>query len=182
MDILSHTTSTIEMMISEQEINKTLDQLAERINAHYADSERLLMVGLLKGSVVFMADLCRRIKGHVEIDFMSVSSYGNTMNSSRDVKVLKDVQSDIAGRDVLIVEDLIDSGNTLNKVREMLLLREPKSLALCTLLDKPERREVDVYVDFIGITIPDEFIVGYGIDYAEQYRNLPYIAKVVPLD
>ncbi|MGI2172274.1 hypoxanthine phosphoribosyltransferase [Shewanella sp. MF05960] len=173
---------TIEMMISEQEINKTLDQLAERINAHYADSERLLMVGLLKGSVVFMADLCRRIKGHVEIDFMSVSSYGNSMNSSRDVKVLKDVQSDIAGRDVLIVEDLIDSGNTLNKVREMLLLRDPKSLALCTLLDKPERREVDVYVDFIGITIPDEFIVGYGIDYAEQYRNLPYIAKVVPLD
>ncbi|MGI2176108.1 hypoxanthine phosphoribosyltransferase [Shewanella ulleungensis] len=173
---------TIEMMISEQEINKTLDQLAERINTHYANSERLLMVGLLKGSVVFMADLCRRIKGHVEIDFMSVSSYGNSMNSSRDVKVLKDVQSDIAGRDVLIVEDLIDSGNTLNKVREMLLLRDPKSLALCTLLDKPERREVDVYVDFIGITIPDEFIVGYGIDYAEQYRNLPYIAKVVPLD
>ncbi|MDD8061225.1 MULTISPECIES: hypoxanthine phosphoribosyltransferase [Shewanella] len=173
---------TIEMMISEQEINKTLDQLAERINAHYANSERLLMVGLLKGSVVFMADLCRRIKGHVEIDFMSVSSYGNSMNSSRDVKVLKDVQSDIAGRDVLIVEDLIDSGNTLNKVREMLLLRDPKSLALCTLLDKPERREVEVPVDFIGITIPDEFIVGYGIDYAEQYRNLPYIAKVVPID
>lgn len=173
---------TIEMMISEQEINTTLDQLAERINAHYANSERLLMVGLLKGSVVFMADLCRRIKGHVEIDFMSVSSYGNSMNSSRDVKVLKDVQSDIAGRDVLIVEDLIDSGNTLNKVREMLLLRDPKSLALCTLLDKPERREVEVPVDFIGITIPDEFIVGYGIDYAEQYRNLPYIAKVVPID
>jgi hypoxanthine phosphoribosyltransferase len=172
---------TIEPMISTEEINKTLDQLAERINAHYANSERLLMVGLLKGSVVFMADLCRRIKGHVEIDFMSVSSYGNSTTSSRDVKILKDVQSDIAGRDVLIVEDLIDSGNTLNKVREILLLRNPKSLALCTLLDKPERREVDVLVDFIGMTIPDEFIVGYGIDYAEQYRNLPYIAKVVPL-
>ncbi|WP_434927069.1 hypoxanthine phosphoribosyltransferase [Shewanella sp. HL-SH4] len=172
---------TIEPMISTEEINKTLDQLAERINAHYANSERLLMVGLLKGSVVFMADLCRRIKGHVEIDFMSVSSYGNSTTSSRDVKILKDVQSDIAGRDVLIVEDLIDSGNTLNKVREILLLRNPKSLALCTLLDKPERREVDVPVDFIGMTIPDEFIVGYGIDYAEQYRNLPYIAKVVPL-
>ncbi|WP_434939019.1 hypoxanthine phosphoribosyltransferase [Shewanella sp. HL-SH8] len=172
---------TIEPMISTEDINKTLDQLAERINAHYANSERLLMVGLLKGSVVFMADLCRRIKGHVEIDFMSVSSYGNSTTSSRDVKILKDVQSDIAGRDVLIVEDLIDSGNTLNKVREILLLRNPKSLALCTLLDKPERREVDVPVDFIGMTIPDEFIVGYGIDYAEQYRNLPYIAKVVPL-
>ncbi|GAA0788160.1 MULTISPECIES: hypoxanthine phosphoribosyltransferase [Pseudomonadati] len=172
---------TIEPMISTEEINQTLDQLAERINAHYANSERLLMVGLLKGSVVFMADLCRRIKGHVEIDFMSVSSYGNATTSSRDVKILKDVQSDIGDRDVLIVEDLIDSGNTLNKVREILLLRNPKSLALCTLLDKPERREVDVPVDFIGMTIPDEFIVGYGIDYAEQYRNLPYIAKVVPL-
>ncbi|NKF51284.1 hypoxanthine phosphoribosyltransferase [Shewanella sp. WXL01] len=173
---------TIEEMISTQEIDTMLDDLAQRINERYGDSERLLMVGLLKGSVVFMADLCRRIKGHVEIDFMSVSSYGNSMTSSRDVKVLKDIQSDIAGRDVLIVEDLIDSGNTLNKVREMLLLRDPKSLTLCTLLDKPERREVDVPVDFIGMSIPDEFIVGYGIDYAEQYRNLPYIAKVIPLE
>ncbi|QFU21360.1 hypoxanthine phosphoribosyltransferase [Shewanella eurypsychrophilus] len=173
---------TIEEMISTAEIDRTLDQLAEKINAHYANSERLLMVGLLKGSVVFMADLCRRIKGHVEIDFMSVSSYGNAMSSTREVKILKDVQSDIKGRDVLIVEDLIDSGNTLNKIREMLLLREPKSLALCTLLDKPERREIDVPVDFIGMTIPDEFIVGYGIDYAEQYRNLPYIAKVIPAE
>ncbi len=173
---------TIEEMISVQEIDEKLDVLAEQINAHYANSERLLMVGLLKGSVVFMADLCRRIKGHVEIDFMSVSSYGNAMSSTREVKILKDVQSDIQGRDVLIVEDLIDSGNTLNKIREMLLLRDPKSLALCTLLDKPERREIDVPVDFIGFTIPDEFIVGYGIDYAEQYRNLPYIAKVIPLD
>ncbi|GGY95848.1 MULTISPECIES: hypoxanthine phosphoribosyltransferase [Shewanella] len=171
---------TIEMMISAEEINSKLDELAARINAHYQDTDKLLMVGLLKGSVVFMADLCRRIKGHVEIDFMSVSSYGNTMTSSRDVKILKDVQSDIAGRHVLIVEDLIDSGNTLNKVREMLRLRDPKSLALCTLLDKPDRREVDVPVDFVGFTIPDEFVVGYGIDYAEQYRNLPYIARVIP--
>ncbi|WP_076416578.1 hypoxanthine phosphoribosyltransferase [Shewanella sp. UCD-KL12] len=173
---------TIEEMISTAEIDQTLDQLAEKINAHYANSERLLMVGLLKGSVVFMADLCRRIKGHVEIDFMSVSSYGNEMTSTREVKILKDVQSDIKGRDVLIVEDLIDSGNTLNKIREMLLLRDPKSLALCTLLDKPERREIPVPVDFVGMTIPDEFIVGYGIDYAEQYRNLPYIAKVIPAE
>ncbi|MCH1920276.1 hypoxanthine phosphoribosyltransferase [Shewanella sp. A3A] len=174
---MKHTT---EVMISAVEIDKKLDELAARINAHYEGSDKLLMVGLLKGSVVFMADLCRRIKGHVEIDFMSVSSYGNTMTSSRDVKILKDVQSDIEGRHVLIVEDLIDSGNTLYKVREMLRLREPKSLAICTLLDKPERREVDVHVDFVGFTIPDEFVVGYGIDYAEQYRNLPYIAKVIP--
>jgi len=173
---------TIEEMISTQEIEQKLDLLAEQINAHYANSERLLMVGLLKGSVIFMADLCRRIKGHVELDFMSVSSYGNGMASTREVKILKDVQSDIKGRDVLIVEDLIDSGNTLAKIREMLLLREPKSLALCTLLDKPGRREVDVHVDFVGFTIPDEFIVGYGIDFAEQYRNLPYIAKVIPLE
>ena len=173
---------TIEEMISAEEIDLILNQLAEKINAHYADSERLLMVGLLKGSVVFMADLCRLIKGHVEIDFMSVSSYGNAMTSTREVKILKDVQSDIKGRDVLIVEDLIDSGHTLNKIREMLLLREPKSLALCTLLDKPEGREIDVPIDFIGLTIPNEFIVGYGIDYAEQYRNLPYIAKVIPAE
>lgn len=173
---------TIEEMISAAEIDQKLNELAERINAHYENSERLLMVGLLKGSAVFMADLCRRIKGHVEIDFMCVSSYGNAMSSSRDVKILKDVQSDIADRDVLIVEDLIDSGNTLSKVRELLLVREPKSLALCTLLDKPERREVNVHVDFVGFTIPDEFIVGYGIDYAEKYRNLPYIAKVIPLE
>lgn len=176
---MKHTT---EVMISVEEINEKLDELAAKINAHYVNSERLLMVGLLKGSAVFMADLCRRIKGHVEIDFMAVSSYGNAMTTSRDVKILKDVQSEIQGRDVLIVEDLIDSGNTLNKVREMLLIREPKSLEICTLLDKPERREVDVPVNFIGFTIPDEFIVGYGIDYAERYRNLPYIAKVVPLD
>ncbi|NRB24181.1 hypoxanthine phosphoribosyltransferase [Shewanella sp.] len=173
---------TIEEMISAKEIDLILNQLAEKINAHYADSERLLMVGLLKGSVVFMADLCRLIKGHVEIDFMSVSSYGNAMTSTREVKILKDVQSDIKGRDVLIVEDLIDSGHTLNKIRELLLLREPKSLALCTLLDKPEGREVDVPIDFIGLTIPNEFIVGYGIDYAEQYRNLPFIAKVIPAE
>ncbi|MBE8168258.1 MAG: hypoxanthine phosphoribosyltransferase [Shewanella sp.] len=173
---------TIEVMIPQAEIEQMLDKLAEQINEHYKEHKRLLMIGLLKGSVVFLADLCRRIKGHVEIDFMSVSSYGSSMNSSRDVKVLKDVQSDIAGRDVLIVEDLIDSGNTLNKVREILRLRDPKSLAICTLLDKPERREVDVHIDFVGRVIPDEFIVGYGIDYAEQYRNLPYIAKVVPLD
>lgn len=172
---------TIEEIISVAEINQKLDEIAEQINAYYQNSERLLMVGLLKGSAVFMADLCRRIHGHVELDFMAVSSYGNTMKSSKDVKILKDLQSDIQGRDVLIVEDLIDSGNTLQKVQEMLMLREPKSLTICTLLDKPERREVNVEVKFVGFTIPDEFIVGYGIDYAERYRNLPYIAKVIPL-
>ncbi|MGB0893388.1 MAG: hypoxanthine phosphoribosyltransferase [Parashewanella sp.] len=176
---MKHTT---EVMISEAEIEHILEKLAAEINEHYTENKRLLMIGLLKGSAVFMADLCRRIHGHVEIDFMAVSSYGSSMTSSRDVKILKDTDSDIAGRDVLIIEDLIDSGNTLHKVKEMLLLREPKSLAICTLIDKPERREVDVHVDFVGRSIPDEFIVGYGIDYAEQYRNLPYIARVVPLD
>ena len=140
------------------------------------------MIGLLKGSVIFMSDLSRAIDQHVELDFMSVSSYGNGMVSSRDVKILKDVQSDISGRDVLIVEDIIDSGHTLSKVKSLLEERHPRSLRICTLLDKQERREVDVAVDYQGFVIPDEFVVGYGIDYAEMYRNLPYIAKVIPLE
>ena len=139
-----------------------------------------MMVGLLKGSVIFMSDLARAVNKHVEIDFMSVSSYGHAMESTRDVKILKDVQSSIEDKDVLLVEDIIDSGHTLSKVKAMLAARNPKSIRICTLLNKEERREVDVPVDFVGFTIPDEFVVGYGIDYAEMYRNLNYIAKVVP--
>lgn len=111
---------------------------------------------------------------------MTASSYGNSMNSSRDVKILKDLDEDIRGKDVLIVEDIIDSGNTLSRVREILQLREPKSLAICTLLDKPERREVNVPVEWVGFSIPDEFVVGYGIDFAQHYRHLPFIGKIVP--
>ena len=171
---------TINELISQKDIHQQVQVIAEKINRDYQDSSSLLMIGLLKGSVIFMSDLSRELTMNVELDFMSVSSYGNDMNSSRDVKVLKDVDVDICGRDVLIIEDIIDSGNTLNKVKEMLSLRDPKSLRICTLLDKPERREVEVPVDYVGFTIPDEFVVGYGIDYAQMYRNLPYIAKVIP--
>lgn len=170
----------IEVFFSEQDLQCRVQELANQINQDYQQSNNLLLIGLLKGSVIFMSDLCRCLEGHVEIDFISVSSYGNDMTSSRDVKILKDIDVDVAGRDVLIVEDIIDSGNTLHRIQEMLKLRDPKSLKICTLFDKPIRREVEVIVDYVGFSIPDEFIVGYGIDYAEMYRNLPYIAKVIP--
>jgi hypoxanthine phosphoribosyltransferase len=172
----------IETLISQQEVESSVLELAKKIEETYAHTESLIMIGLLKGSVIFMSDLARAVKKHVEIDFMSVSSYGTAMESSRDVKILKDVQSNIEGKEVLLVEDIIDSGHTLFKVKAMLETRNPKSLRICTLLNKEERREVHVPVDFVGFTIPDEFVVGYGIDYAEMYRNLNYIAKVIPLE
>lgn len=168
-------------MISEQEIRQRIAELGQQITNDYRDSgSDMVLVGLLRGSFMFMADLCRQIEVPHEVDFMTASSYGNSMSSSRDVKILKDLDEDIRGKDVLIVEDIIDSGNTLSKVREILALREPKSLAICTLLDKPSRREVSVTVEYIGFSIPDKFVVGYGIDYAQRYRHLPYIGNVVP--
>lgn len=128
---------------------------------------------------MFMADLVRELNLPVEVDFMTASSYGSGTESSRDVKILKDLDGEIFGKDVLIVEDIIDTGFTLSKVRDILQLRDPRSVAICTLLDKPSRREVDVPVEWLGFAIPDEFVVGYGIDYAQQYRNLGYIGKVV---
>lgn len=175
---------TVDVMISTQEVNTRIVELGRQITEHYRDSgsDMVLLVGLLRGSFMFMADLCRAIAVPHEVDFMTASSYGSGMSTTRDVKILKDLDEDIRGKDVLIVEDIIDSGNTLNKVREILALRAPKSLAICTLLDKPERREVDVPVEYVGFSIPDEFAVGYGIDYAQRYRHLPYIGKVVLLD
>ncbi|WP_034948462.1 hypoxanthine phosphoribosyltransferase [Erwinia oleae] len=174
---------TVEIMISEQELVKRINELGQQINEHYRDSgSEMVLVGLLRGSFMFMADLCRKIEVPHEVDFMTASSYGSGMSSTRDVKILKDLDEDIRGKDVLIVEDIIDSGNTLSKVREILRLREPKSLAICTLLDKPERREVDVPVEFVGFTIPDKFVVGYGIDYAQRYRHLPYVGNVIMLE
>ncbi|KAA6099131.1 MULTISPECIES: hypoxanthine phosphoribosyltransferase [Pantoea] len=174
---------TVDVMISEQEIATRIAELGKQISEHYRNSgSEMVLVGLLRGSFMFMADLCRAIDVAHEVDFMTASSYGSGMSSTRDVKILKDLDEDIRGKDVLIVEDIIDSGNTLSKVREILQLREPKSLAICTLLDKPERREVEVPVEFIGFTIPDEFVVGFGIDYAQRYRHLPYIGKVTLLD
>ncbi|ATO34268.1 Hypoxanthine-guanine phosphoribosyltransferase [Dickeya dianthicola RNS04.9] len=172
---------TVDVMISEPEVKARVAELGRQISEHYRNSGNdMVLVGLLRGSFVFMADLCRAIDLSHEVDFMTASSYGGGMNSSRDVKILKDLDEDIRGKDVLIVEDIIDSGNTLSKVREILQLREPKSLAICTLLDKPSRREVQVPVEWIGFSIPDEFVVGYGIDYAQRYRHLPFIGKVIP--
>ncbi|BAN95021.1 hypoxanthine phosphoribosyltransferase [Plautia stali symbiont] len=174
---------TVDMMLSEQEIATRIAEPGKQISEHYRNSgSEMVLVGLLRGSFMFMADLCRAIDVAHEVDFMTASSYGSGMSSTRDVKILKDLDEDIRDKDVLIVEDIIDSGNTLSKVREILHLREPKSLAICMLLDKPERREVEVPVEFVGFTIPDEFVVGFGIDYAQRYRHLPYIGKVTLLD
>ncbi|MFM2482163.1 hypoxanthine phosphoribosyltransferase [Celerinatantimonas sp. YJH-8] len=172
---------SIAPLIDEQKIAQQVKAIAAQIELRYTDPERpLILVGLLRGSCLFMADLCRQIARPMILDFMTVSSYGSAMQSTRDVRVLKDLDDDIRDADVVIVEDIIDTGYTLSKVRELLLLRQPHSVAICTLLDKPSRREVDVPVDWIGFSIPDEFVVGYGIDYAQRYRNLPYIGKVVP--
>ncbi|MCX8957796.1 hypoxanthine phosphoribosyltransferase [Erwinia psidii] len=174
---------TVDIMISEDEIARRIAQMGRQITERYRDSDSgIVLVGLLRGSFMFMADLCRKIEVTHEVDFMTASSYGSGMSSTRDVKILKDLDEDICGKDVLIVEDIIDSGNTLSRVREILSLRQPKSLAICTLLDKPDRREVDVSVEYVGFTIPDEFVVGYGIDYAQRYRHLPYVGKVVMLE
>lgn len=171
---------TVEVMISEQEVQDRITQLGKDISVEYKDSEDLVMVGLLRGSFVFMADLARQIDVKLETDFMTASSYGNAMESSRDVRILKDLDGDVKGKDVLLVEDIIDTGNTLSKVMEILSLRGPKSIRIVTLLDKPSRREINVDVKWVGFEIPDEFVVGVGIDYAQHYRNLPYIGKVIP--
>lgn len=171
----------IETLISKQDVLDRIDELAKEINHYYQHNhcQNLVVVGLLRGSFMLMADLVRRLDLPVEVDFLTASSYGSGTESSRDVKILKDLDGEISGKDVLIVEDIIDTGFTLSKVRDILKLREPNSLAICTLLDKPSRREVDVPVEWVGFAIPDEFVVGYGIDYAQKYRNLDYIGKVV---
>ena len=169
----------IEILISEPEITARINTLAHEITTHYADTKQLVVVGLLRGSFVFIADLVRHLNIPVEVDFMTVSSYGNAMVSSRQVRIIQDLETDIKGRDVLIVEDIIDTGHTLSQVINILRTRMPKSLTICTLLNKPSRREVDVPIDWTGFDIPDEFVIGYGIDYAQQGRNLPHIGVVV---
>jgi hypoxanthine phosphoribosyltransferase len=171
---------TVQVMISEQDVQARVRELGKEISEAYADTENLVMVGLLRGSFIFMADLAREITVPLETDFMTASSYGNAMESTRDVRILKDLDGDVKGKDVLLVEDIIDTGNTLSKVMEILTLREPKSIKIATLLDKPSRREISVDVEWIGFEIPDEFVVGVGIDYAQKYRNLRYVGRVVP--
>lgn len=171
----------VEVLISEQKVRSRIVELGEQITAFYQQKQvdKLIVVGLLRGSFMFMADLVRELKLPVEIEFMTTSSYGSGMTTNHDVKITQDLNGDIKGEHVLIVEDIIDTGYTLEKVRAILNLREPESLAICTLLDKPSRREVQVPVEWVGFEIPDEFVVGYGIDYAQKYRNLGYIGKVV---
>lgn len=165
------------VMFSQEEIEAKVIELAKQIEKDYKGQD-LLLVGILKGASVFVADLMRKIDLNVNIDFMSVSSYGSSTVSSGTVKILKDLDVDIKDKNVLIVEDIIDSGITLRNLYDTLMTREPRSLKLCTLLNKPARKKVDVDVDYVGFVIEDKFIVGYGIDYDEKYRNLPYIAIV----
>lgn len=164
-------------MFTEEQIKEKVKELGKKIENDYK-GEEVLIVGILKGANVFTCDLIREIDLDVKIDFMSVSSYGEGTESSGTVRILKDLDTDIKDRNVLIVEDIIDSGRTLSNLVKELKIRNPKSLKLCTLLDKPSRRVVDVDVEYVGFEIEDKFIVGYGIDYAEKYRNLPYIGIV----
>ncbi|MGB1036370.1 MAG: hypoxanthine phosphoribosyltransferase [Candidatus Puniceispirillales bacterium] len=168
----------VDILIPESEIAARVNALARDINAHYQGTRKLVVVGLLRGSFIFIADLVRRLDLLVEVDFMTVSSYGKAMVSSRDVRILKDLEGDIIGTDVLVVEDIIDTGHTLHQVLEILQTRQPKSLEVCCLLNKPSRREADVKARWIGFDIPDAFVVGYGIDYAQNNRHLPHIGAV----
>lgn len=167
------------VLLTEQQIKDKVKELGQQIAKDYA-GKNLMLVGLLKGSVVFMTDLMRAIDIPVAIDFMSVSSYGKGVKTSGVVKIIKDLDVEIKDYDILIVEDILDSGMTLSYITQMLQNRGPKSIRLCTLLDKPERHKVDVHIDYSGFVVPDEFIVGYGLDYAEKYRNLPYIGVLKP--
>ncbi|MGR3460923.1 MAG: hypoxanthine phosphoribosyltransferase [Roseovarius sp.] len=168
----------IDRLISAKRIAARIEALSQEIEAEFAGTEKLVVVGLLRGSFIFIADLVRELDLPVEVDFVETSSYGNAMESSREVRILKDLRGDIAGRDVLVVEDIVDTGYTLAHVLNLLQSREPARLKTIALLDKPSRREADIRADWIGFEIPDEFVVGYGIDYAQRDRNLPYIGTV----
>ncbi len=168
---------TIRELVSEKNVDKRIEELGKKISEDYAGKE-IHLICVLKGGVFFMCELAKRISVPVSMDFMSVSSYGDGTKSSGVVKIVKDLDESIDGKDVLIVEDIIDSGRTLYYLIDILKKRNPKSIHLCTLLDKPERRVRDVKVDYVGFNIPDEFVVGYGLDYAQKYRNLPFIGVV----
>jgi hypoxanthine phosphoribosyltransferase len=168
----------IDEMISAKSIAARVEALARDISAHFRGTDKLVVVGLLRGSFIFIADLVREIDLPVEVDFLEVSSYGNSTESSREVRILKDLRGEIEGRDVLVVEDIVDTGHTLARVLEILRTRRPARLEACALLDKPSRREVDVRARWTGFEIPDRFVVGYGIDYAQRNRNLDHIGAV----
>ena len=163
-----------KVLVSQEELEATVQRLADQIAADY-DDKNPVFLGILKGSFVFMADLMRKINIYCDIYFMAVSSYGNKSTTSGAVKINKDLSQNIEGRHVLIIEDILDSGVTLSYLRQYLMSHNPASIRICTLLDKPARRKADIKADYYGFDIPDEFVVGYGLDYAEHYRNLPFI-------
>lgn len=170
-------TGKVRVMISEEQVRERINELAAQISKDF-EGQSIHLICILKGSVFFSCDLAQRLTIPVTMDFMSVSSYGSETVSSGRVRILKDLDESIQGRDVLIVEDIIDSGNTLAYLRDLLSTRSPKSLSICTLLDKPDRRTTDVDVKYVGFVIPDEFVVGYGLDFDQYYRNLPYVGVV----
>ena len=163
-----------EILYTEEEIKAKCDELAKQIDQDYAGQE-ILLVGLLKGSVPFMAELIKHIDTHIEMDFMVVSSYGGGTVSSGEVKILKDVDTNVEGRDIIFIEDIIDTGRTLLYLRDMFKYRKANSVKIATLFDKPEGRVVDIEADYVCYDVPNEFIVGFGLDYDEKYRNLPYV-------
>ena len=166
-----------QVLITEQQLDERIKEMGHQIAEDY-QGEPLTIVGILKGAVIFFADLARAIDLPLQMDFMSVSSYGSGTISSGVVKIIKDLDADVTGRHILLVEDIIDTGITLAYLKEYLSNRGARSVKICTLLDKPTRREKAVHVDYIGFTMPDEFLIGYGVDYAENYRNLPYVASL----
>ena len=168
---------SIKVLVPEAEVAKRIEELGKKISEDYA-GKQVHLICVLKGGVFFMCELAKRISVPVSMDFMSVSSYGDGTSSSGVVKIAKDLDESLEGKDVLVVEDIIDSGRTLYYLLDILKKRNPKSMRLCTLLDKPDRRVRDVKVDYVGFEIPDEFVVGYDLDYAQKYRNLPYIGVV----
>ncbi|MFY0691535.1 MAG: hypoxanthine phosphoribosyltransferase [Paracoccaceae bacterium] len=175
---MSHPPYAIDQMISAKSIAARIEDLSREIHRHFEDTDKLVVVGLLRGSFVFIADLVRELNLPVEVDFLEASSYGDSTESSREVRILKDLRGEIQGRDVLVVEDIVDTGFTLSHVIRLLESRAPRRMETIALLDKPSRREVDIKATWTGFEIPDEFVVGYGIDYGQRDRNLPYIGKV----
>lgn len=167
----------IKVLLTEEEVDRRIQELGDQISVDYA-GKQVHLVCVLKGGSFFMCELAKRITIPVSIDFMSVASYGKGTESSGDIKIIKDLDEPLRDKNVIVVEDIVDSGRTLSKLLEQFQSRKPESLKLCTLLDKPERRVVEVKVDYTGFQVPDQFIVGYGLDYAQRYRNLPYIGVI----
>ncbi|MCI5840199.1 MAG: hypoxanthine phosphoribosyltransferase [Peptoniphilaceae bacterium] len=165
-----------KVLIDEESLKKRIKQLAAKINEHYENEDSILLVGILRGSIFFLTELAKQLKIDCKIDFMDVSSYGDETYSSGNVRILKDLDTDVSGVDVLIVEDIIDTGNTLEYLAETLKHRGARTIKIVTLLDKPERREKVIKADWYGFKIPDEYVIGFGMDYQQLYRNLPYIA------